>query len=160
MIDFTDRKSFAKLSPVYDCDSCLFPQASDEKMQYFLQHEEEMKARTFVFPNSALRQNNEKINYTDFLLAGQNSECNKALLELAPVIKEKMPEICSFIDSVEEISPIRKNFYKQIIAKRNQHLIQEPARKLERMVHKSLDELIEGAIKNCSHTIRKRVKIL
>ena len=148
----TDRKSFAKLAPVYDCGSCLFPQASDEKMQYFLQHEEEMKARIFVFPNSALKIHGQKINYAEFLSSGQNQDCNKALLELAPVIRIKMPQICSFIDNVEEISPIRKSFYKQIIAERNQHLIQEPARKLERISYKSLDELIKDEKHDCPRT--------
>ena len=148
----TDRKSFAKLAPVYDCGSCLFPQASDERMQYFLQHEEEMKARTFVFPNSALKIHGQKINYAEFLSSGQNQDCNKALLELAPVIRKKMPQICSFIDNVEEISPIRKSFYKQMITERNQHLIQEPARKLERIPYKSLDELIKDAKNDCPRT--------
>lgn len=156
----TDRKSLAKLAPVYDCGSCLFPQASDEKMQYFLQHEEEMKARTFVFPNSALKLHDQKINYAEFLSSGQNQDCNKALLELAPVIRIKMPQICEFIDDTEEISPIRKAFYKQILQQRNLHLIQEPAQKLEQSKKKSLDDLIAEVEQSCPQTdlFRKKNK--
>ena len=69
-----------------------------------------------------------------------------------------MPQICEFIDDTEEISPIRKAFYKQILQQRNLHLIQEPAQKLEQSKKKSLDALIAEVEQSCPQTDFSRKK--
>ena len=52
-----------KLAPIYDCGSCLYPQMDDELMKTVLQDENELLNRIYVFPNSALKLNGNKINY-------------------------------------------------------------------------------------------------
>ena len=55
------------LAPVFDCGSCLLPQADDNIMKKCLDDEKEMNARILIFPASMLKLNGKKINYYDFL---------------------------------------------------------------------------------------------
>lgn len=45
------------LAPVFDCGSCLLPQADDSIMSFCLEDENEMNARILSFPNSMLKIN-------------------------------------------------------------------------------------------------------
>lgn len=57
----------AKLAPVFDCASCLLPQADDSIMRLCLSDEREMNARIFSFPTSMLKVDGKKINYFNYL---------------------------------------------------------------------------------------------
>ena len=46
----------------------------------------EKEQRIFIFPNSALKQNEKKINYAQFLAATENKACIEALKRIAPKI--------------------------------------------------------------------------
>ena len=50
-----------KIAPIFDCGSCLYPQPNDEMLKSILNDEKEMNSRVFVFPTSALKENNKKI---------------------------------------------------------------------------------------------------
>ncbi|WP_177162411.1 HipA domain-containing protein [uncultured Fusobacterium sp.] len=115
-----------RIAPIYDCGSCLFPMAEDEKLKIFLNSKEEMEMRVFKFPNSAIKENEKKINYFEFLISTTNEECLNSLKKIVPKIKEKTEIIENFIDSIEELSEIRKKFYKKILNMRKE-LILEPA---------------------------------
>ena len=54
------------------------------------------------------------------------SEITKAVLNIVPVIKERLPEINKFIDEQEFLSDVRKTFYKTMLAARYYFLL-EPA---------------------------------
>lgn len=56
-----------ELAPVFDCGSCLLPQADDNIMTRCLENEDEMLARVYSFPSSILKIDGRKINYRDFL---------------------------------------------------------------------------------------------
>ena len=56
-----EKKGLIKLAPVYDCGSCLYPQLDEKKMAYVLSNPEEINERIYVFPNSALKENDKKI---------------------------------------------------------------------------------------------------
>lgn len=112
------------LAPVYDCGSCLLPQADEAVMRAVLEDEKELHARIFRFPTSALKYNERKINYFDFLMAAENDECNAALKRMFPRIN--MVEINAFIDIVPYISELQKQFYKYYLNARYE-LILSPA---------------------------------
>ena len=67
-----------EIAPVFDCGSCLLPQADEQTMQKILLDKSELHARVFQFPTSAIKLNNRKINYYDFITHAENDECNAA----------------------------------------------------------------------------------
>ena len=76
---FDNETQTAEVAPVFDCGSCLPPQANEKLMQVILENENEMNARVFQFPTSAIKLNDRKINYYDFISSMENEECNKAI---------------------------------------------------------------------------------
>ena len=60
----TDRM---KIAPVYDCGSCLFPQADEVIMQKVLDEQEERDLRIFQIPLSGIKIDGKKINLLGFL---------------------------------------------------------------------------------------------
>lgn len=117
-----------EIAPIYDCASCLYPQLTDERIKKIIDNEEEMNARVFVFPNSALKIDDKKINYYDFISSLDNVDCNKALLGVFPRINLNV--INEIIDNTLYISDIRKEFYKKIIKMRYDLLLKVNYNKL------------------------------
>lgn len=109
------------IAPIYDCASCLYPQLSDERIAEIINNEEEMEARIYVFSTSALKVNNKKINYFEFISKLENEDCNKALLRIYPKID--FEKINNVIDETPAISDIRKDFYKKIIKLRYEKIL-------------------------------------
>lgn len=110
---YDELKSEAEIAPVFDCGSCLLPQADDRVMKLVLDTQSELHARVFQFPTSAIKLNGKKINYFDFLTSGENQDANKALLRIVPRID--LERIDSFINQVPAISELQKEFYKTYI---------------------------------------------
>jgi predicted heme/steroid binding protein len=119
----------AEIAPVFDCGSCLLPQADENVMEKVLSDEKELHSRVFQFPTSAIKLHDRKINYYDFLTSGQNADCNAAVLRIAPQIN--LTSISDFIDSIFEISDLQKRFYKEYITARY-NLIILPSLKMTR----------------------------
>ena len=118
-----------EIAPIYDCASCLYPQLTDEKILEIIDNEEEMNARVYIFPNSALKEDNKKINYFNFISSLKNEECNQALLRTFPKIN--MDNIYRIIDDTPYISDIRKKFCKRIIELRYEKILKYSYDKLE-----------------------------
>lgn len=114
----TDKMSIA---PIYDCGSCLFPQADDELITKILSNDDEINARVFTFPNSAIQFEGRKINYFDFISSLKNKDCNEALNRIAPRIN--MNEIEEMINDITCISELHKQFYIKMLNKRKEHII-------------------------------------
>ncbi|MDY3775321.1 MAG: HipA domain-containing protein [Eubacterium sp.] len=110
---YDDDKNKAEIAPVYDCGSCLLPQADDKIMKNVLTNSSELHARIYEFPTSVIKWNGRKINYYDFLSHAQNRDCNSALKRIVPRID--MGTIEQFINQVEGISDLQKDFYKQYL---------------------------------------------
>lgn len=110
-----------RIAPVFDCGSCLLPQADKKVMINVLTNEDELNARVYNFPTSAIKQNGKKINYYDFLSSRKNADCNKALLRIVPRID--LNRISEFIDSIQYISDLQKKFYKKYITARLDKII-------------------------------------
>lgn len=97
-------------SPIYDCGSCLNPMLEDKELENITKTEIKNLA---INCHSCLKENNKKINYMTYIKEMNNQDCNQAILRCFNNIN--IVEIEKFIDGVECISKIRKDFYKQII---------------------------------------------
>lgn len=117
-----------EIAPIYDCASCLYPQLTDDKIEQIINDDDELKARVFVFPTSALKMNDKKINYFEFISSLTNSDCNKALLKIFPKID--IEKINKIIDKTPFISEIRKTFYKKILKMRYEKILKFSYEKL------------------------------
>ena len=111
----------AALAPVFDCGSCLLPQADDKVMETVLANENELNARIFQFPTSAIREHGKKIRYYDFLISGEYQECQEALLRIVPKIQ--MDEIADFLGEVPYLSDLQRTFYQTYIKARWEKLL-------------------------------------
>lgn len=118
---FDHASQTAEIAPVYDCGSCLLPQADDIVMDKVLHDENELNARVYQFPQSMLKLNGQKINYYDFLMRMENAECNKALLRIYPNID--IAEIQQFIQTVPYITEQQKAFYHKYVTARYDKLL-------------------------------------
>lgn len=102
-----------KFSPIYDCGSCLNPMIEDDEIRKITETELKNLA---INCYSCLKENGKKINYITFIKQMKNEECNNAIKRI--FININMDEINKFIDTIECMSDLRKNFYKEIIAQR------------------------------------------
>lgn len=100
-------------APVYDCGSCLLPQADESVMQNVLESEEALNRRIFQFPTSAVKQNGRKISYFDFLTRAENEDCNEAVKRIYGRLD--MEKINHLIEATPYISDLQKAFYKRYI---------------------------------------------
>lgn len=116
------------IAPVFDCGSCLLPQADERTMKKVLTVESELHARVFQFPTSAIKVNNRKINYYDFMTRSDNPDFNEALKRIMPRIH--LDEINTFLDQTEPLTELQKQFYKTYIKARYE-LILRPAFELQ-----------------------------
>lgn len=102
-----------EFSPIYDCGSCLNPMLDDEAIGKIDANELKNLALNCY---SCLKINGNKINYVSYLKQMKNKECNDAIKRL--FLNINMNEIKKFIDNIECISNIRKEFYKNILEQR------------------------------------------
>ncbi len=102
-----------EFSPIYDCGSCLNPMLDDEAIGEIDANELKNLALNCY---SCLKINGNKINYVSYLKQMKNKECNDAIKRL--FLNINMNEIKKFIDNIECISNIRKEFYKNILEQR------------------------------------------
>ena len=89
------------------------PQADENTMQKVLNNEGELNARVYNFPTSAIKQNDRKINYYDFIKSKENEDLNKAILRIFPRIN--MAEINNLIDAHHTFLTI-KNYFTELIS--------------------------------------------
>lgn len=104
------------LAPVFDCGSCLLPQADDSIMTRCLEDENEMNARIFTFPSSMLKIDGKKINYYDFITGAHPAELDCALAFLRPRIQDL--DIPSLIASTPYLTSLQQNFYQRYLEQR------------------------------------------
>lgn len=121
-----------EIAPIYDCASCLYPQLTDNKISEIIGKNEEMEARVFVFPTSALKKNDKKINYFEYINSLENEDCNMALARMFPKID--MVKITGIIDETPFISDVRKEFYKKIVNMRYEKILKNSYDKLQREI--------------------------
>lgn len=110
-----------RIAPIFDCGSCLLPQADERIMKSVLANKDELNARIYVFPRSAIKQNGEKINYYGFISSMSNDYCNEAVIRIVPRID--LNKICDFIENVPYISELQKRFYRTYVTARYNEIL-------------------------------------
>ena len=113
---YDPKEKKREIAPVYDCGSCLLPQADDAVMQAVLTDKEALNLRIYRFPTSAIKLHGNKINYYDFLSSAEYEDCNRAVRHIYE--RADMNKISAFIDEVPYISDLQKEFYKRYISSR------------------------------------------
>ena len=117
-------------APIYDCGSCLFPQADEKIMQSTLTDPAERDLRVFQIPLSGIKAGGEKINYFDFISSLKNKDCNEALKRILPRID--MKRINDLIDGTPFITDLQKTFFKTILAERKEKILDKSLQLLRR----------------------------
>lgn len=110
------------IAPVFDCGSCLLPQADEKVMQDVLENKDMLNARVYQFPTSAIKLNGRKINYYDFMATQRDTNYCAAIKRICPSVD--MEQIGAFIDSVPYITGLQKKFYKEYIFARYKLILQ------------------------------------
>lgn len=118
---YNSRTDEISIAPVYDCGSCLYPQADESIMKKTLEDSAEMDFRVFEIPLSGIRQDGEKIRYFDFISSLKNKECNAALKRIMPKID--MNRINALIDETPFITELQKTFYKTMLIVRKEKIL-------------------------------------
>lgn len=116
------------LAPIYDCGSCLFPQADEEIMRRTLDDPAEREVRIFERPLSGIKINGQKIQYFKFISSLENNDCNHALKRILPKID--MNKIYKIIDETPFISDLQKDFYKTMLRERKERILDFSYQKL------------------------------
>lgn len=123
----TDKIS---LAPIYDCGSCLFPQADDEIMRKTLDDPAELEIRIFERPLSGIKTNGQKIQYFKFISSLENKDCNKALKRILPRID--MNKVDKIVDKTPFISDLQRKFYKTLLRERKERILDFSYQKLRK----------------------------
>ena len=109
----------AEIAPVFDCGSCLLPQADDSIMRKVLSDSAELEARIYTFPSSMLKVNGEKINYSSFV-SNPPSDLRDAIARIAPRID--LARINAFIGEVPYLTDLQRDFYRVYLTARHDRL--------------------------------------
>ncbi len=117
LVDRTVNRT--EIAPIFDCASCLLPQADEAIMKRALADEKFMDERIFVFPSSALKHNGVKINYAKFL-AVPPEELRTAMSRVVPRID--MDAIADFIAQAPYLTPLQRDFYVAYLSARKAKL--------------------------------------
>lgn len=127
---YDDRTDEMALAPVYDCGSCLYPQADEKIMEAVLSDAGERNHRIYNIPLSAIMQDGKKIKYFDYISSLQNEDCNRALKRIVPRIDiERIREI---IDQTPFVSELQKNFYLTMLSERKARILDFPLTALKK----------------------------
>lgn len=97
-------------SPIYDCGSSLNPILEDSDLENI--SKEELK-NLAINCHSCLKDHGNRINYIAYIKKMENEECNEAIIRCFDNIE--IDKIMLFIDGIECMSKVRKDFYKKII---------------------------------------------
>ena len=126
---FIKKDNKYRLSPIFDNGSSLFPQLNtDEKLEAVLKNQEEIDMRIYKFPTSQVKYHGKKSSYYEIISSLEFEECNQALVRIVERID--FNKINQLIDSIENISEIRKTFYKTILKQRYEKILLESYHKL------------------------------
>lgn len=126
---YDQQNDSLELAPVFDCGSCLYPQADLAIMRSVLENEAERNFRVFEVPLSAIRIGNKKIKYFDFISSLDNEDCNRALKRIVPRINlERINEI---IEDIPCINELQKTFYSTMLKERKEKILDFSLQKLQ-----------------------------
>lgn len=107
----TNEEGDISFATIYDCGSCLNPLLEDDEIEQMDANDiKNLALNTY----SVLKENGKKIHYVSYIKDLKNKDVYDAMLRVYPKIS--INNINNFIDKIEGISDIRKDFYKKIIS--------------------------------------------
>ena len=115
----------AEPAPVFDCGSCLLPQADEATMRRVLADPAELDARIYVFPASMLKVGGRKINYADFLASSPDPDLAAARARIVPRIDPAA--FARLVDDTPYLSDFQRDFYKAYFSARAARLFNVPS---------------------------------
>lgn len=115
-----ERTGQSDLAPVFDCGSCLLPQADERIMKQMLESEDELNARIYTFPGSMLKIGGRKINYHDFIAARAESGLVDALARLVSRIRALA--IDDLVSETPYLTDIQRTFLSVYLAARREKI--------------------------------------
>lgn len=118
---YDERQDELALAHVYDCGSCLYPQADEKIMEQVLSNPEQLNKRIYDIPLSAIHLNGKKIRYFDFISSLQYTECNEALRRIVPCIDMEVIE--ALVEDTPYLNELQKQFYKTMLRERKKHIL-------------------------------------
>ena len=119
---FIKRDNKYRIAPVYDNGSSLYPKLNtDTKIAAVLASQEEIDKRIYQFPTSHIKVRNRKSSYFEVISSLQFEACNDALKRIVPRID--LERINRIIDEIEDISELRKQFYKTMLQQRYEKIL-------------------------------------
>ena len=118
-----------ELAPIYDCGSCLYPQADDEIMRSVLTNKGDRDHRIYEIPTSAITLEGKKIRYFDFISSLRDEGCNRALRRIVPRID--MDKIRKLIYDTPFLSDLQRQFYLTMLVERKAKILDFALEKLE-----------------------------
>ena len=119
---FIKRDNKYRIAPVYDNGSSLYPKLNtDEKIAEVLASQEEIDKRIYKYPTSHIKMKNRKSSYFEVISSLQFEACNEALKRIVPRID--LERINRIIDEIEDISELRKRFYKTMLQQRYEKIL-------------------------------------
>ena len=114
------QSSLAELAPVFDCGSCLLPQADERIMRKILMDEDELNARIYTFPGSMVKVGGRKINYRDFIASHGEPELDEALARLLPRIGAL--DFSALVSETPYLTEIQRQFLKTYLNARRERI--------------------------------------
>lgn len=138
---YDTRTDKLEKAPIYDCGSCLFPQADDMVMKSCIDDQDERDLRIFQIPLSGIKINGSKINYYDFISSLEDKDCNEALKRINSKID--LARINRIIDETPFITDLQKQFYKTMLKERKEKILDVSYEKLYRREHNKKSERSE-----------------
>jgi len=118
-----DRTGQISLAPVFDCGSCLLPQAEERIMRLMLDSADELNARIHTFPNSMLKAGGRKLNYVRFFRESEDADFRAAQNCLAPKIAAL--DFAELIADVPYLNDLQREFYRMYLTARREALFGE-----------------------------------
>ena len=115
-----ERTGHSELAPVFDCGSCLLPQADERIMRLMLEDEDELNARIYTFPGSMLKIGGRKLNYRDFIAARSEPELVEALDRLLPRIRAL--DFRALLDETPYVTDLQRTFLTTYLAARRDRI--------------------------------------
>ena len=116
------------LAPIYDNGGCLNGKTPDSRLKKMLDNPNHLDIIKQNVLNGISVFGDDKNFLVKDLLCFAIPELKNSLIKLVPIIKSNLKNISQMIDEIDEraCSSIRKDFYKQILEKRIEYLL-EPA---------------------------------
>lgn len=113
-----------KFAPIFDCASCLFPKVNnDEMFKDGIYNQGTRENRLYLYPNSAIKINDKKINIYNFLSQTDNKDCLQAYNNIMKLLDLEI--INKIIDETPYISDLHKEFLKITIKDRKEKLLEK-----------------------------------